>query len=104
MLNEQVIKSYIGSEHTQELEALSANIAAAGFPKVNLKSPKLTLVLSIILGFLGLDRLYQGGIKMFAYKLLMIVFTFGIWWIADIYFCRKATEEDNYNKLASITA
>ncbi|MFN3820763.1 MAG: NINE protein [bacterium] len=53
------------------------------------------LILSIIGGILGLDRLYLGQLGLGAAKLLLCWLTLGIWWIIDIFLIRKATNKVN---------
>lgn len=98
------IKAYVGKEHAQEAQLLLASCDQSKLSKLSFKNPKVSLVLSVILGFIGIDRLYQGGVKMFACKLVMMVLTFGTWWIADFYYTKYATEEANYEKLLAAVA
>lgn len=104
MLDVETLKKYIGSEHASELEALADNCDKSKLTNLTFKNPRVAQILSIFLGFIGIDRLYQGGPKMFACKLAMVILTFGTWWLADIYFTRHTVEEANYEKLLSAAA
>lgn len=71
-----------------ELFALSAQM----------KDPTIALILSIVLGYLGVDRFYNGDIGLGLGKL----FTCGglyVWWLIDIFFIMKAVREKNLIKL-----
>ena len=62
----------------------------------NRKDPRNALVLSVLLGGLGIDRFYIGDIGLGIGKLL----TFGglgIWMVIDWFFIRKATRRKNYD-------
>lgn len=87
----------IGKSHTEEVKALMQENDSLS--KVSLKNPIVTLILSIFLGIIGIDRLYQGGIKIFLCKLAMVLLTLGTWWIVDIGYSIKVTQEVNYNKI-----
>ena len=61
-MNELDIKKYFGSQHLAEVTSiLNSNTVN----NVKLKNPKTTLILAIFLGMFGIDRLYQGGVKVF---------------------------------------
>ena len=97
-MEKEDIRKYFGSQHELEAEAiLNANSKACD--SVKLKNPKVTLVLSIFLGIFGIDRLYQSGVKIFLYKLALLLLTFGTWWLVDIGYSIKLTQEVNYNNL-----
>lgn len=59
------------------------NYGAPAKPK---KSWMVTLLLSIFLGGLGIDRFYLGHIGLGVAKLLLGWATFGIWWLIDLIF------------------
>ncbi len=98
MYNQAQLEHYVGHEHRNELTTLAGGNEGK-LSNLNFKNPKVALILSILVGVIGIDRLYQGGIKMFFSKIFMIILTFGTWYIADIYFCRKMVQMDNYDKL-----
>lgn len=88
----------VGKEHETEVKQLidqNENL----MQKVSLKNPKVTLILSIFLGMLAIDRLYQSGIRLFLYKIAILVLTFGVWWLVDIGYSIKFTQERNYNTI-----
>lgn len=104
MLEVGSLKKYVGSEHSSQLEALINGCDKSNLNDLRFKNPIVAQILSIFLGFIGIDRLYQGGLKMFGCKLAMVILTFGTWWLADIYFTRHTVEEANYDKLLSAIA
>lgn len=94
------LASLVGKDHVEEIRGLvdkNGELPA----KVSFRNPKVTLILSIFLGIIAIDRLYQGGIKFFFYKLAMLLLTLGTWWIVDIGYSIKTTQEANYNKIIS---
>lgn len=100
----EALKKYVGKEHRSEVEALVGNCENSKLTNLTFKNPTVALILSIFVGMIGIDRLYQGGPKMFGCKLAMVVLTFGTWWLADIYFSRHTVEEANYEKLLAAVA
>ncbi len=65
---------------------------------LNYKDPTTLLIISIFLGYLGIDRFMLGQIGLGVVKLL----TFGgcgIWSIVDWCIITKMTKEHNYNEL-----
>lgn len=65
-------------------------IGVAGFVGKKPKNWGTALLLSICLGFLGVDRFYMGYVGTGILKLLITVLSFGlagwIWWLIDIIF------------------
>lgn len=91
------IKKYFGAHHAAEVESLTNG--SGTFPDIKLKNPKVTLILAIFLGMFGIDRLYQSGIKVFFCKLAMLMFSLGTWWLVDIGYAIKMTQDVNYDNL-----
>ncbi len=67
------------------------------------KSPTLTLILSILLGYLGVDRFLIGDTGMGVGKLLTCGGC-GIWWIIDCFLIQKTTKQKNMQKLEMMLA
>ena len=66
---------------------------------IPLKDPNITLILSIFLGHLGIDRFYVGDIGLGVAKLLLNYFTLGLWWFIDIFFSYKKAKIYNASKI-----
>ena len=97
-MNTSEIKKYFGSHHEAEIAAM-LNDNAKILDNVTLKNPKVTLILAIFLGMFGIDRLYQSGVKVFLCKLGMLLFSLGTWWLVDIGYSIRMTQDVNYNNL-----
>lgn len=68
---------------------------------LNLKDPKIGLILGIFLGMLGVDRFYKGDIGLGILKAV----TFGglfIWAIIDWFVVPKGIRKDNLEKINQI--
>ncbi|MDO4486095.1 MAG: NINE protein [Bacillota bacterium] len=102
-MNNNDLSYMVGKEHEAEVRALIDNDAAL-LEKVHLRNPKVTLILSILLGILGIDRLYQSGVKLFLCKLSILLLTFGVWWFVDIGYSVKFTQERNYEEIKKIAS
>lgn len=64
-----------------------------------MKSAGITVVLSVFLGGLGVDRFYVGDIGLGVAKLLLGWLTFGIWPLVDIFFCYKKARKVNFERV-----
>ncbi len=60
-----------------------------------------TLLLSIFLGGLGVDRFYIGDTGIGVAKLLLGWLTFGIWPLVDIFCTYKKAQEKTFNNIIS---
>lgn len=70
---------------------------------VDYKDPTVSLILSIFVGTLGVDRFYIGKIGAGVGKLL----TFGglgVWWLIDIFCIQDATKDVNYEEFNEFLA
>ncbi|MBR2064900.1 MAG: TM2 domain-containing protein [Bacteroidales bacterium] len=83
------IKEAIKEMNDQELLALSGT---------EFKDPTISLVLSILVGGLGVDRFYIGDIGAGVGKLLTAG-GLGIWWIIDLFNIQKKTKTNNAEDL-----
>lgn len=80
------------------LENASEN-AYENIATTRIYNPTTTLVLSIFLGTLGVDRFYIGDVGLGVCKLLFGWVTIGIWPLIDIFFSYKKAKNKNLNNL-----
>ena len=81
---------HVISEKIANLPEAKSNLLYA----LPLKNPTTSVVLSLFLGYIGVDRFYIGDVGLGITKLL----TFGWLWVGawiDIYFCQKKAKEIN---------
>ena len=83
------LKETLKGMSDQELLALSSR---------NFKDPTVSLILSVLLGNLGVDRFYIGDIGAGVGKLLTLG-GFGIWWIIDLFNITDKTKENNHEDI-----
>lgn len=102
-MDSKTLAKYIGKEHVEEVQVLMEQDSQLA-DKVSMKNPTVTLILSIFLGMIGIDRLYQGGISKFACKLILCIITFGVWWLPDLGYSVIMTKETNYKKIIAAAA
>lgn len=62
------------------------------------KDPTLALILSILVGSLGIDRFYIGDVGLGVGKLLTCGGAY-IWWLVDIFMIQDATRRKNLEML-----
>ena len=62
-------------------------------------NPLLTLILSMVFGFIGVDRFYLGDIGLGICKLLFGWLTFGIWPLLDVLFSYKKAKKKNLARI-----
>ena len=69
----------------------------------NLKDPTVAMIISVLLGELGIDRFYIGDIGIGIGKLLVFLIVgsltcgtlFWIWWLVDLFLIMGATKKKN---------
>ena len=66
-----------------------------------LKDPTISLILSILLGYFGVDRFYIGSIGIGVGKLLNCGGAY-IWWIVDIFLIMDATRDKNLETILTL--
>lgn len=64
----------------------------------DIKDPTISIILSILLGELGIDRFYIGDIGLGVGKLLTGGGC-GIWWIIDLFLIMESTRKKNSEKV-----
>ena len=108
-MTEAEIKNYITKHKncfdSSDLSAVEgllsrANVTAYELENFKIKSPQTALVLSIFLGFFGIDRFYIGDYTKGIIKLIVNCCCC-IWWIIDIFSIVKTTKSNNYHNLHS---
>lgn len=62
------------------------------------KDPTIAIILSVILGSLGVDRFYVGDILLGILKLITAGGC-GIWWFVDLFLIMGATRRKNYESI-----
>ena len=94
-----LFKNLVPEDRMSYLELFFSNLSDEYFDvakSIKLKSPKLTLLLAVTLGFFGADRFYikdvVGGIQ----KLLFSLITLGVWPLVDIFITFRLCKEENY--------
>ena len=78
----------------------------------NLKDPTTALIISVLLGTLGIDRFYIGDIGMGVAKLLVGIIVgpvscgtlFWVWWLVDLFLISNATRKKNSENLLQTLA
>ena len=65
------------------------------------KDPTVSIILSILCGYLGVDRFYLGDIGLGIGKLLTCGGIY-IWWLIDIFLIMNATRQKNLQKLLTL--
>ncbi|MGI6224292.1 MAG: TM2 domain-containing protein [Prevotella sp.] len=65
---------------------------------IQMKDPTISLILSILVGSLGVDRFYVGNIGLGILKLITCG-GLGIWWLVDIFLIMGITRDNNWNLL-----
>ena len=69
---------------------------------VPIKNATTTILLSVFLGGLGIDRFYIGDTGVGVAKLLLGGLTWGIWPLIDIFVCHNAAKEKNLQNLLAV--
>lgn len=68
---------------------------------MHMKDPTISLILSIIVGYLGVDRFYVGDIGLGVIKLITCGGLY-IWWLADMFMIMDKTRMRNYEQLTQV--
>lgn len=68
---------------------------------MQMKDPIISLILSIVVGYLGIDRFYVGDIGLGIIKLITCGGLY-IWWLVDIFLIMGKTRMKNYEQLTQV--
>ena len=68
---------------------------------ITFKNPTTILIISILLGVLGVDRFMVGDIGLGIGKLCTLG-GFGIWWFVDIFLTYKKAKQQNFSKIMTM--
>lgn len=68
---------------------------------MQMKDPIISLILSIVVGYLGVDRFYVGDIGLGIIKLITCGGLY-IWWLVDIFLIMGKTRMRNYERLTQV--
>lgn len=104
----QIIMSLNGKVPEEKLPVLKNRLINAPDNRLDeilcadLYNPTHTLLFSIFLGGLGVDRFLIGDIGLGIAKMLFGWATCGIWPLIDIFISYKAAKEKNLNKIMTV--
>ena len=99
-LNSEIFPDGLNSYLTERLENLT-NEQFTKVMKSGLRTPNTMFVVSLLLGFLGIDRFMLGDIRMGLLKLFTLG-CFGVLWIIDLFSIHKRTKEYNLRRFDSL--
>lgn len=95
---------YFPSESAMQVKTIFDNMSEdkqGMLGMLGLKEPVIVLVISVLLGQLGIDRFYIGDNTSGALKLITCG-GLGFWTIIDWFLIMKATQEKNLEKLLTL--
>lgn len=103
---EQLIAIYgnklpIESIITVREKLLSMDYNTASIILAQAKDPTISIILSIIVGSWGIDRIYIGDVGLGIIKLLTCGGC-GIWWLIDLFLITDATKRKNLLQITEI--
>lgn len=86
--------AHLLKEKLQDMDFNSANILMA-----QLKDPTISIILSILVGSLGIDRIYIGDTALGIIKLITCGGG-GLWWLIDLFLIMDATKQKNLQQIS----
>ena len=103
---EQLIEIYgnklpIESILKKKKKLLSMDYNTASIILAQAKDPTISIILSIIVGSWGIDRIYIGDVGLGIIKLLTCGGC-GIWWLIDLFLIMDATKRKNLLQITEI--
>ena len=97
---ERVPISCLGS-FREMLQSTTMSYGEVQVVLMQMKDPMISLVLSILVGYLGVDRFYVGDIGLGVIKLITCG-GFYIWWLVDMFMIMGKTRMKNYEQLTQV--
>lgn len=83
----------------EKLQSMDYNTASLCLAQA--KDPTIAIILSVVVGSLGIDRIFIGDIGMGILKLITCGGC-GLWWLIDLFLIMDATREKNLQHLLEI--
>lgn len=80
----------------EQMDWQTANMAF-----MQMKDPTIALILSIIIGSWGIDRIYVGDMGLGILKLITCGGC-GVWWLVDLFLIMERTKEKNAMRLTGL--
>lgn len=87
--------------HVIKDKLLTMDYNAASIILAQAKDPTISILLSVLVGSLGIDRIYIGDTGLGIIKLLTCGGC-GIWWLIDLFLIINATKQKNLQLLMGI--
>lgn len=87
--------------HVIKDKLLTMDYNAASIILAQAKDPTISILLSVLVGSLGIDRIYIGDTRLGIIKLLTCGGC-GIWWLIDLFLIINATKQKNLQLLMGI--
>lgn len=97
---ERIPISYISS-FREMLQSTTMSYSEVQIVLMQMKDPIISLVLSIVVGYLGVDRFYVGDIGLGVIKLITCGGLY-VWWLVDIFTIMGKTRMRNYEQLTQV--
>lgn len=83
-------------EQLKDMDYSTASIVLA-----QAKDPTIAIILSVVVGSLGIDRIYIGDIGLGILKLITCG-GFGLWWLIDLFLIMDATKQRNLQHMMEL--
>lgn len=83
-------------EQLKDMDYSTASIVLA-----QAKDPTIAIILSVVVGSLGIDRIYIGDIGLGIFKLITCG-GFGLWWLIDLFLIMDATKQRNLQHMMEL--
>ena len=97
--------SKLAPEYIQTIreQLLDMDYTTASLAFSDLKDPTISIIISVMLGELGIDRFYVGDIGLGILKLLTGAGC-GIWWFVDLFLIMGTTRKKNAERVMQVLA